>query len=226
LRKSTMHSCNHLDETLRDAADTTDGFERRLDARSLPASPRYERRDGEVRVETGALKASRCVTEGTGENGDEESQPRKLKVPPDEAKSPHTRSGQPRVKSRDRGDVEVEPGSEADVERNKSVAYEEADAVVDGKVVGLHRDAQDDEERGSATVHERSTSGVEGHDQRTSTHDEDIPVTLQDTLPPFSSPVEQLRDDARLSSARSGCTTALSEPGSETVALGDSYSDC
>ena len=70
-------------------------------------------------VETAVSEAYRGIKEGPGEVIDEENQPG---IPDEPHSEPQVESGVPTG-------VEVEPGGETDVERDRSAAHEDADAT-------------------------------------------------------------------------------------------------
>ena len=146
-------------------------------------------------VETSLSKALRGVQEGLGDGDDEERRPGVPDEPPDE---PY---GEPRNPE----GVKVEPGGKAGkVERNGCAAHENADAEVDGEVVGIHRDAEVEMEsagtrrgtsvegeRWSVMTHERSsTEADEENNQRTPQDDEDVPGPSQEPPLPVLTPDE------------------------------------
>jgi hypothetical protein len=144
------------------------------------------------------LKASRDVEEGPSEDGDEDRRP----GVPDEPLA----SDELSTETRDRPAVQVEPGGEAEAERNERATLESADAEIDGRVVGTHPDVQVEMESARAqgnalvegasehtTAHARSAATDDENDQRTSQDEYDVPGLSPEPPPPFTSPDEPAR---------------------------------
>jgi hypothetical protein len=145
---------------------------------------RGSREQVETRV-TRVSESSRDVDEDPGEVGGEERRPAR----PDE--SPVEPRG-----------VQVEPGGETgEAERSKRAAHEDADAEVDGEVVGTRRDAQvevestqmrcdttSEGERARATVHTQSTATDDENDQRSEMHVDNVPEDPPDPSPSLPMP--------------------------------------
>jgi hypothetical protein len=185
---------------LEDPGDMTGDDERRPDGPTEPPDqPEGTRgRGGEARVETAVLKASRDVEEGPSEDGDEDRRP----GVPDEPLA----SDELSTETRDRPAVQVEPGGEAEAERNERATLESADAELDGRVVGTHPDVQVEMESARAqgnalvegaskhtTAHARSAATDDENDQRTSQDEYDVPGLSPEPPPPFTSPDEPAR---------------------------------
>ena len=203
-------SCDHPTETetttdlgrpSEDPAEATGDDERHPDEPTEPPDKPEGagRRDGEQsveEVESSEVEVLRASTEGVeavGDDGDEERRPGKPEKPPD----------RPPVESTEPADIQVEPGGETDAERNGSVAHESADAGVDGEVVGMCQDVQDEAERSrtrrgdpiegerpSALAHGQSTRADED-DQRTQTVDDDVPEGPPEPPPPPDEPAQR-----------------------------------
>ncbi|KAF8547286.1 hypothetical protein OG21DRAFT_1490356 [Imleria badia] len=134
-------------------ADATGDDERRPDAPTEPPDQPEGTKEqgGELRVEAAeseSRESSRWCTEGAGDVDDDGEGPGE----------PHERFVTLHEAARDPAHVQVEPGGEAQVERNGSVTLESADAQVDAEVVGMRPDAQDERESAEA----RRNASIEG----------------------------------------------------------------
>ena len=147
---------------LRGSTQGTGDETRRLKKPGNPHDP-HDRVEGArvEEVETAVSEAYRGIKEGPGEVVDEENQPG---IPDEPHSEPQVESGVPTG-------VEVEPGGETDVERDRSAGHEDVDATTDGRAEEAHSnvhvkvesaETRQDEpivgERWSMSAHARSTT--------------------------------------------------------------------
>ena len=146
------------------------------------------------------MKVSRSSGERVRGTGDSHIGARRPAAEPEElpdmVHSPRTPDGEAHDKSRHRADVQVEPDGNTIAKRRERIAHKDADAGIDGEVVGKRRDVQVEVEstrtcQRASIEGERRNQGTpssmrdEENRQRISTNIDSIPGVPPEPPPPM-----------------------------------------